>query len=119
MHVPLPPASRNGRGRRRPLLRYGTIAALVLALSLPAAAASAAPAPGYLTDPNADPGDYLELNIGADRTAANYFYRIPALAHLGDGVVLASWDARPGSAADAPHPNSIIQRRSTDNGRTW
>lgn len=34
-------------------------------------------------------------------------------------MILASWDARPGSAADAPNPNSIIQRRSTDNGRTW
>lgn len=116
MHVPPTPSP---RGRRRHWLRSGTIGALVLALSLPAAAATAAPAPGYLTDPTADPGDYLELNLGADRTAANYFYRIPALAHLGDGVVIAAWDARPGSAADAPNPNSIIQRRSTDNGRTW
>ncbi|WP_226534013.1 sialidase family protein [Microbacterium paraoxydans] len=116
MHVPPTPTSRS---RRRPWLRCGTIGALVLALSLPATAATAAPAPGYLTDPDSEPGDYLELNIGADRTAANYFYRIPALAHLGDGVVIAAWDARPGSAADAPNPNSIIQRRSTDNGRTW
>lgn len=116
MHVPPTPAPRS---RRRHWLRCGTIGALVLALSLPATAATAAPAPGYLTDPNSAPGDYLELNLGADRTAANYFYRIPALAHLGDGVVIAAWDARPGSAADAPNPNSIIQRRSTDNGRTW
>lgn len=117
MHVLTTSSSR--RTRRLNWLRYGTIGALVLALSIPAAAASAASAPGYLTDPNADPGDYFEQNIGADRTAENFFYRIPALAHLGDGVVIASWDARPGSAADAPNPNSIIQRRSTDNGQTW
>jgi sialidase-1 len=41
------------------------------------------------------------------------------MTHLGNGVVLASWDGRPGSAADAPNPNSIVQRRSTDGGRTW
>ncbi|WP_460802029.1 exo-alpha-sialidase [Microbacterium sp. GXF6406] len=58
-------------------------------------------------------------NIAADRTAENFFYRIPALAHLGDGVIVASWDARPGSAADSPNPNSIIMRRSVDNGQTW
>jgi len=34
-------------------------------------------------------------------------------------VILAAWDARPGSAADSPNPNSIIQRRSTDNGESW
>ncbi|WP_242652938.1 exo-alpha-sialidase [Intrasporangium flavum] len=68
------------------------------------------------TDP---PGTFTEQNLAADRTAANLFYRIPALAHLGGGVVLAAWDARPGSSADAPNPNSIVQRRSTDNGRTW
>ncbi|MEV8145488.1 sialidase family protein [Specibacter sp. NPDC078709] len=46
------------------------------------------------------------------------YYRIPALAHLGDGVVLASYDGRP-DGGDSPSPNSIIQRRSTDNGQTW
>lgn len=110
---------RLGRSKRRALARLGTVGTLVLALTVPANAAFAAPTPGYLTDPNADPGDYSATNIAADRTSANFFYRIPALAHLGDGVVLASWDARPGSAADSPNPNSIIQRRSTDNGRTW
>lgn len=101
------------------MLFTSVIGALALALCIPAQAAVAASAPGYLTDPDAAPGSYTEVNLGADRTAENYFYRIPALAHLGDGVVLAAWDARPGSAADAPNPNSIIQRRSTDNGKTW
>lgn len=69
--------------------------------------------------PTAAPGTFSEQNLAADRTSNNWFYRIPALAHLGDGVVLSSWDARPGSAADAPNPNTIVQRRSTDNGATW
>ncbi|GHD04425.1 exo-alpha-sialidase [Zhihengliuella salsuginis] len=109
---------------RRPARRRGgrvLAAAATLGLALPIAlagpAAAATSVPG--ADPFAAPGDYAEQNLGADRTEADFFYRIPALAHLGDGVVLASWDARPGSAADAPNANSIVQRRSTDNGRTW
>ncbi|KAJ5459930.1 uncharacterized protein N7458_001482 [Penicillium daleae] len=46
------------------------------------------------------------------------FYRIVALASLGNGVLLASFDGRP-DGGDAPSPNSILQRRSTDNGLTW
>lgn len=34
------------------------------------------------------------------------------------GDILASYDGRP-TAADSPGPNSILQRRSTDNGATW
>lgn len=97
--------------RRRGLAAV-TVGALVGALvALPVHAAPA--------DPNAAPGSYTAQNLAADRTSANFFYRIPALTHLGDGVVLAAWDARPGSAADAPNPNSIVQRRSTDNGASW
>ena len=43
---------------------------------------------------------------------------IPALADLGNGVVLASYDGRP-DGGDSPSPNSIVQRRSTDGGKTW
>jgi sialidase-1 len=92
--------------------------ALVLALL----AGTGLPAQAALipsTSPTAPPGSFQETNLAADRTAANFFYRIPALAYLGNGVVLAAWDGRPGSAADAPNPNSIVQRRSTDGGRTW
>jgi sialidase-1 len=92
--------------------------ALVLALlagtGLPA---QAAPIPS--NSPTALPGSFQEANLAADRTANNFFYRIPALVSLGNGVVLAAWDGRPGSAADAPNPNSIVQRRSTDGGRSW
>ncbi|KFX94637.1 hypothetical protein V495_04652 [Pseudogymnoascus sp. VKM F-4514 (FW-929)] len=46
------------------------------------------------------------------------YYRIVALASLGNGVVLASYDGRP-DGGDSPSPNSILQRRSTDSGATW
>ncbi|KIH89835.1 sialidase-1 [Sporothrix brasiliensis 5110] len=46
------------------------------------------------------------------------YYRIVSLQSLGNGVVLAAFDGRP-TGADAPAPNSILQRRSTDYGATW
>lgn len=46
------------------------------------------------------------------------YYRIVALANLGNGVLLASYDGRP-DGGDSPSPNSILQRRSTDGGETW
>ncbi len=96
-------------------------AAVAISLAIPIISAQSAFAASSVeeADPTAAPGDYSEINLGSDRTEQNFFYRIPALAHLGDGVVIAAWDARPGSAADAPNPNSIVQRRSTDNGATW
>ncbi|GKV71107.1 exo-alpha-sialidase [Pseudarthrobacter sp. NCCP-2145] len=93
----------------------GALALALLAGTVPAA--QAAPIPP--NSPTAPPGTFSEMNLAADRTASNFFYRIPAMTYLGNGVVLASWDGRPGSAADAPNPNSIVQRRSTDGGRTW
>lgn len=45
-------------------------------------------------------------------------YRITALVQLENGDVLASYDGRP-TGIDAPGPNSILQRRSRDGGRTW
>lgn len=112
------PSPRAPRARKKATW-LGSLAAL--SLILPATTAGAAFAatavPG--ADPTAAPGSFSEQNLAADRTENNWFYRIPALTHLGDGVVLASWDARPGSAADAPNPNTIVQRRSTDNGKTW
>lgn len=46
------------------------------------------------------------------------YYRIVALANLGDGVLLASYDGRP-DGGDSPSPNSVLQQRSTDSGETW
>ncbi|MFJ4208896.1 hypothetical protein ACIPY2_10595 [Paenarthrobacter sp. NPDC089675] len=106
---------------RSPALSFVRISAVgALAAGLIAglgAPAQAAPIPP--SDPSIAPGNFSETNLAADRTAANFFYRIPALTYLANNVVLAAWDGRPGSAADAPNPNSIVQRRSTDGGRTW
>lgn len=108
----------NKRTRHRSIRRTAGagIVALTL-LSSPGMAAQAAPIPS--NSPTAAPGSFAEVNLAADRTASNFFYRIPALTYLGNGVVLAAWDGRPGSAADAPNPNSIVQRRSIDGGQTW
>ncbi|MEZ2189129.1 exo-alpha-sialidase [Corynebacterium sp. CCM 9204] len=46
-------------------------------------------------------------------------YRIPSLGVAPDGTVLASWDGRPGSCADAPQANSIVLRKSSDSGESW
>ena len=74
--------------------------------------AHSAPAPSYEQQVLAERGDAaIDPVLGAN-------YRIPALAYLGDGIVLASYDGRP-YGGDAPQPNSIIQRRSVDNGATW
>ncbi len=91
-------------------------AGLLATLGLPALAAEPAaepaPAPSYAEQVLASNGDN-----GIDPVLGKY-YRIPALANLGNGVVLAAYDGRP-DGADAPSPNSILQRRSTDGGVTW
>jgi sialidase-1 len=85
-------------------------AAAVAGLVVPAAAAAAP------TDP---PGTFMTTDIAGAPVSPYAAYRIPALAALGNGVVLAAWDGRPGSAADAPNPNSLVLTRSTDAGKTW
>lgn len=49
--------------------------------------------------------------------------RIPAIAVAPNGDLLASYDYRPragqAGGGDSPNENSIIQRRSKDNGKTW
>lgn len=46
-------------------------------------------------------------------------HRIPALTTSPNGDLLAAWDGRPDDCKDAPQPNTIIQKRSTDGGLTW
>lgn len=46
-------------------------------------------------------------------------YRIPAIAEAPNGWILTAWDARPGSCADAPQANSIVQRISKDGGKSF
>ncbi|MDD7505325.1 MAG: sialidase family protein [Actinomycetaceae bacterium] len=68
----------------------------------------------------------MQVLAQSDRTNV---YRIPAITVAQNGDVLVSYDARPragviGAAAgraggDSPNENSIMQRRSTDGGKTW
>ena len=50
-------------------------------------------------------------------------YRIPAITTAPNGDLLISYDERPkdngNGGSDAPNPNHIVQRRSTDGGKTW
>jgi sialidase-1 len=61
---------------------------------------------------------YAEQDLAVGGQGGFPNYRIPALAVTNDGEILASYDGRP-TSADAPGPNSILQRRSLDGGATW
>jgi len=99
-------------------------AALIASIAVPASAADAAldPFPNP-TPPTAPPGNYTEQVLASNGDNAidpvlGKYYRIVALADLGNGVLLAAYDGRP-DGGDSPSPNSIVQRRSTDGGKTW
>ncbi len=103
--------------------RAATVAGALAAGLLTSMIAPAVAAPLEAPAPTAEAPSYGEQVLAKNGDNAidpilGKFYRIPALANLGNGVVLASYDGRP-DGADAPSPNSIIQRRSTDNGKTW
>ncbi|QOR47074.1 exo-alpha-sialidase [Trueperella pecoris] len=75
--------------------------------------------------PNADPrldARLTKLQI-LDKDTSAYNIRIPAIAVASNGDILASYDLRPKAGAtagmDSPNENSIVQRRSTDGGKTW
>ncbi|GAA1768775.1 discoidin domain-containing protein [Agromyces humatus] len=107
---------------RSPQRRVGA-ASLVVAVGLVgavpmAAHADTAPAPDFdAKPPQAGEPFYAEQQLATNGVGFPN-YRIPALAVTNDGDILASYDGRP-TAADSPGPNSILQRRSTDNGATW
>lgn len=68
----------------------------------------------------ADLGDLSKIALSVSK---QYNIRIPALAVASNGDLLASYDKRPinggANGGDAPNANSIMQRRSTDGGKTW
>lgn len=68
--------------------------------------------------PQAGKPFYTEQQLATNGEGGFPNYRIPALTVTNRGDVLASYDGRP-TAGDAPGPNSVLQRRSTNNGRTW
>lgn len=108
--------------RRRPRAVLAGLGAAVLAAgSLAALAAPAQAVPGTGNDDAAGHFSSQVLASNGDNAidpVLGKYYRIVGLASLGNGVVLASYDGRP-TGGDSPAPNSIIQRRSTDGGKTW
>lgn len=100
----------------------GIAAAGMLALVFPATAVAhhSAPAPDHDASPPfwAGQPSYSEQSLAVPGEGGFPNYRIPALTVTNEGTVLASYDGRP-TAWDAPGPNSILQRRSSDGGATW
>lgn len=111
---------------RRPAHRAVTVAAtLALAVGGVVAPVTTASAHHTTLAPDFDlapatggPGSYTEQQLATNGQGGFPNYRIPALTVAPNGDVLASYDGRP-TAADSPGPNSILQRRSTDDGVTW
>ncbi|WP_455188520.1 exo-alpha-sialidase [Actinomyces naeslundii] len=81
--------------------------------------ADPAPAPDASTEL---PASMSEAQHLAGNTATDN-YRIPAITTAPNGDLLVSYDERPkdngNGGSDAPNPNHIVQRRSTDGGKTW
>ena len=105
-------------GRRR-RLATGVAAIFVLgtvALA-PMAHADTGPDPDFDAAWGGEPF-YEEEQLATNEDGVFPNYRIAALTVANNGDLLASYDGRP-TAADSPGPNSILQRRSTDNGETW
>lgn len=102
--------------QRRGLAGRAGIASLGVAALLAGTFLGSMPASAAPSDP---PGTFAEQNLAPTVVSPFAAYRIPALSYLGNGIVVAAWDGRPTNAADSPNPNSIVMRRSTDNGVTW
>ena len=81
--------------------------------------ATPAPAPDASTEL---PTSMSQAQHVAPNTATDN-YRIPAITTAPNGDLLISYDERPkdngNGGSDAPNPNHIVQRRSTDGGKTW
>ena len=81
--------------------------------------ATPAPAPDASTEL---PASMSQAQHVAPNTATDN-YRIPAITTAPNGDLLISYDERPkdngNGGSDAPNPNHIVQRRSTDGGKTW
>lgn len=95
----------------------GLSTVVALAGGVPATAATKQAPDFDATPPQAGKPFYAEQQLAANGEGFPN-YRIPALAVTNRGDILAAYDGRP-TAIDAPGPNSILQRRSTDDGATW
>lgn len=96
-----------------------SLSAVVALTGVTPSAAAAEPAPDFdATPPQAGTPFYTEQQLATNGEGGFPNYRIPALTVTNGGDILASYDGRP-TSMDAPGPNSIVQRRSTDGGTTW
>lgn len=97
----------------KPFIRLLSSAALLLAaVSVPARAQS--PTPVSYTD-----GNVLRSLVMDKGDFGSKFYRIPAIAVLPDGTLVAVADKRIDTLSDLPGKIDVVCRRSTDGGRTW
>lgn len=64
-------------------------------------------------------GDIVRSLVMNKGDFGSQFYRIPAIAVLPDGTIVAVADKRIESLADLPGKIDVVARRSTDGGRTW
>ena len=107
--VPVGHNNTTGSWRRK---TFGITAGFALVAStLAAVPATAQPNDG-------DTGEFTTQRIALGGDGAFPNYRIPAVIQLNNGDILLSYDGRP-TGTDSPGPNSILQRRSTDGGKTW
>ena len=88
------------------------------AVGLEAAGSAAVGVDFDAAHPTGGTGTYTEQQLATNGAGGFPNYRIPALSVTNSGDILASYDGRP-TGADSPGPNSILQRRSTDDGVTW
>ncbi|MBL6720459.1 MAG: exo-alpha-sialidase [Planctomycetes bacterium] len=85
------------------------------ALALPAAAQVAPQVQGGL----ALAPSFEQVDLFQSGTFGTHTYRIPALAVMPSGTLVAVCDARRDNSGDLPGNIDIVLRRSTDGGRTW
>ena len=123
--TPVARSSRQHRPRTFPApvsaaLAPALVAATVAALATTAGASSAAADPNTAGAPVPQGGSplYAEQELAVNGQGGFPNYRIPALTVTSAGDLLAAYDGRP-TGIDAPGPNSILQRRSTDGGHSW
>lgn len=99
----------------RHILRTTTLVSAPILMTI-ATAGPAGAAPVELARSSGPLYSEQTLAVGGQGGFPNY--RIPALTVAPSGDVLVSYDGRPQSD-DAPGTNTILQRRSTDGGRTF
>ncbi|ANR62643.1 sialidase [Corynebacterium glutamicum ZL-6] len=117
------PFKKAGPLSRRKAVFSALGAAALIGAALPTIPTAQAQTPtGYGFDATASISEEPEFStqqLADGGTLGFDCYRIPSLGVAPNGNVLASWDGRPNNCSDAPQPNSIVGKVSTDNGATW